>query len=85
MWNSGPGRHAYIHTAAELLAPLAAFEALPLGAVFTLDELPARHAFLRACCVRALLGLEVLALAADANSTAAVMNAAAAPKAAAAA
>ena len=58
----GPGRHAYIHTAAELLPPLEAFAAWPVGSAFRLSQLPARHDFMRACCARALLGLGVLSL-----------------------
>ena len=56
----GPGRLAYIHTAAELLRPMEAFAAWPLGHEFRVGELPARHDFLRACAARALLGLGVL-------------------------
>ena len=58
----GPGRHKYIHTPAELLEPLEAFEAMPLGCEFAVAELPGRHSFMRACACRALMGLGVVAL-----------------------
>lgn len=58
----GPGRHKYIHTPSELLVPLEAFAAMPLGCEFAVGELPARHSFLRACAGRSLLGLGVAAL-----------------------
>ena len=56
----GPGKHKYIHTPAELLVPLEAFAAMPLGCEFAIGELPARHSFLRACAGRSLIGLGVV-------------------------
>ena len=55
----GPGRKAYIHTPPEFLRPLETFAALPVGASFRLRELDARHEFMQACAMRALLGLGV--------------------------
>ena len=58
----GAGRLAYIHAPAELFPALEAFATWPVGTAFRLDELPARHCFLRACAARSLFGLGVLSL-----------------------
>jgi len=59
----GPGRLGYIHAPGELLTPLEAFAAWHVGFAFSMDELPARNSFLRACAVRSLLSLGVVEIA----------------------
>ena len=61
----GPGRQAFFHAPAEMYTPLAAFAAWPLEHVFSLEQLPARDAFTRACVARSLFGLGVVMFVAD--------------------